>query len=67
MNHVLLDALANPSFDLEEAERNMHLAGQEIVRLERRVAELSDCNRRLQIELEKLSLDLGVREQGYFK
>lgn len=67
MNETLLNALSNPSFDLEEAEKIMHVAGQEIVRLEQRIKDLTEQNRRLRAEIEKLSLDLGIRDYGYFK
>lgn len=67
MNETLLNALSNPSFDLEEAEKIMHTAGQEIVRLEQRIKDLSEQNRILRAEIEKLSLDLGIKEYGYFK
>lgn len=62
MNETLLNALSNPAFDLEEAEKIMHAAGQEIVRLERRIKELTDYNHKLKEEVEKLSLDLGFKD-----
>ena len=62
MNQDLLNALANPSFDIDEAEQIMHRAGQELMRLERRVQELTDYNHRLKEEVERLSLDLGLKD-----
>lgn len=66
MNQDLLEALSNPAFDLEEAEKIMNRAGQEIIRLERRIFELTSYNHQLKSEVEKLSLDLGIKEHGYF-
>lgn len=65
MNQDLLNDLSNPSFDTDEAEQIMHRAGQEIIRLENRIKELNQYNQMLRNEIEKLSLDLGLKNYPY--
>jgi len=65
MNEELVQRLANPVYDVEEAQELMHLAGLEIVRLNQRLVYLNECILKLRDENDKLSLDLGLRERGY--
>lgn len=65
MNEELVQRLANPVYDVEEAQELMHLAGLEIVRLNQRLVYLNECIVKLRDENDKLSLDLGLRERGY--
>jgi len=62
MNTDLLQRLANPVYDVEEAQELMHLAGLEIVRLSERIAYLNDCIYKLRDENDRLALDLGIRD-----
>lgn len=66
MNQDLINALANPAFDVEEAEQIMHLAGKEILRLEQKIKELNQYNQALRNEIEKLALDLAFKNYPYF-
>jgi len=65
MNEELIQRLANPVYDVEEAQELMHLAGLEIVRLNQRLVYLNECIVKLRDENDKLSLDLGLKERGY--
>jgi hypothetical protein len=65
MNEELVQRLANPVYDVEEAQELMHLAGLEIIRLNQRLVYLNECILKLRDENDKLSLDLGLRERGY--
>lgn len=62
MNTRLLERLASPVFDEEEAWRTMRDAGVEIVRLEKRIDELTQYNHQLKDQVERLALDLGLKE-----
>ena len=67
MNTDLLQKLANPVYDTDEAEQLMKQAGLEIVRLEDRIAYLNDCINKLRDENDRLALDLGLKDQGYIQ
>ena len=67
MNTDLLQRLANPIYDTEEAQELMRIAGLEIVRLEERIAYLNECIHKLRDENDRLALDLGLRDQGFLK
>jgi len=67
MNEELIQRLANPVYDVEEAQELMHLAGLEIVRLNQRLVYLNECIVKLRDENDKLSLDLGLKERGYIQ
>jgi len=67
MNEELIQRLANPVYDVEEAQELMHLAGLEIVRLNQRLVYLNECVVKLRDENDKLSLDLGLKERGYIQ
>ena len=67
MNTDLLQRLANPIYDTEEAQELMRVAGLEIVRLEERIAYLNECIHKLRDENDRLALDLGLRDQGFLK
>lgn len=62
MNPNILEKLSAPVFDLEEAWRTMREAGQELVIMQRRIDELTEYNRRLKDHVERLSLDLGLKD-----
>lgn len=62
MNIRLLERLAAPLFDEEEAWKTMREAGLEIVRLEKRIDELIHYNHQLKDQVERLSLDLGLKD-----
>lgn len=62
MNIRLLERLAAPLFDEEEAWQTMREAGLEIVRLERRIDELTHYNHQLKDQVERLALDLGMKD-----
>jgi len=63
MNTDLLQRLANPVYDIEEAQELMRIAGLEIVRLSERIAYLNDCIYKLRDENDRLALDLGIRDK----
>lgn len=65
MNTDLLQKLANPVYDTDEAEQLMKQAGLEIVRLEEKIAGLNDYIHKLKDQNERLALDLGLKDQGY--
>ena len=65
MNEELIQRLANPVYDVEEAQELMHLAGLEIIRLNQRLIYLNECILKLRDENDKLSLDLGLKQRGY--
>ena len=62
MNTDLLQKLANPVYDTDEAERLMKQAGLEIVRLHEHIAGLQKYVEKLKDENERLALDLGIRD-----
>lgn len=62
MNTRLLERLAAPIFDEEEASNTMRDAGMEIVRLQRRIDELTEYNHQLKDQIERLALDLGLKD-----
>jgi len=65
MNEELVQRLANPVYDLDEAQELMRIAGLEIIRLYERITYLNDCIVKLRDENDRLSLDLGLKERGY--
>lgn len=67
MNEELVQRLANPIYDLDEAQELMRIAGLEIIRLNQRMTYLNDCIVKLRDENDKLSLDLGLKERGYIQ
>ncbi len=67
MNTDLLQKLANPVYDTDEAEQLMKQAGLEIVRLEEKIAGLNDYIHKLKDQNERLALDLGLKDQGYIQ
>ena len=66
MNTDLLQRLANPIYDTEEAQELMRVAGLEIVRLEERIAYLNECIHKLRDENDRLALDLGIKDNPQF-
>ena len=62
MNTDLLQKLANPVYEVDEAQELMKQAGLEIVRLEERIAGLNNYIHKLKDENDKLALDLGLRD-----
>lgn len=62
MNEELVQRLANPVYDTDEAQELMRLAGLEIVRLGERIAYLNDCIYKLRNENDRLAFDLGIRD-----
>jgi len=67
MNTDLLQRLANPVYDTEEAQELMHLAGLEIVRLSERITYLNDCINKLRDENDRLILDLGFKDRNFIQ
>lgn len=67
MNEELVQRLANPVYDLDEAQELMRIAGLEIIRLNQRMTYLNDCIVKLRDENDRLSLDLGLKERGYIQ
>ena len=67
MNTDLLQKLANPVYELAEAEALMKQAGLEIVRLEEKIAGLNEYIHKLKDQNERLALDLGLKDQGYIQ
>ena len=69
MNTDLLQKLANPVYEIEEAQELMKEAGLEIVRLHEHLANLQQYVHKLKDENERLALDLGLKDypqlQGY--
>jgi len=69
MNTDLLQKLANPVYEIEEAQELMKQAGLEIVRLHEHLANLQQYVHKLKDENERLALDLGLKDypqlQGY--
>lgn len=63
----LLHRLANPSSDPLENHQTMTHAARLIVLMQDRIGYLSDVNVELQDKIERLSLDLGLKDQGYIK
>ena len=66
MNTDLLQRLANPIYDTEEAQELMRVAGLEIVRLEGRITYLNECIHKLRDENDRLALDLGIKNNPQF-
>ena len=67
MNEDLLQKLANPIYELEEAQELMQEAGKEIIRLYDRINYLNECIHKLRDENDRLALDLGLREHGQLR
>ena len=67
MNTDLLQRLANPIYDTEEAQELMRVAGLEIVRLEERIAYLNNCIHKLREENDRLCLDLGFKNKDFLQ
>ena len=61
MNTELIQRLANPVYEIEEAQELMRLAGLEIVRLNERLTYLNECIHKLRDENDRLALDLGLQ------
>jgi predicted nuclease with TOPRIM domain len=62
VNTDLLQRLANPVYEIEEAQELMKVAGLEIVRLNERLTYLNDCIHKLRDENDRLAIDLGFKE-----
>jgi len=62
MNTELIQRLANPVYEIEEAQELMRLAGLEIVRLNERLTYLNECIHKLRDENDRLALDLGIKD-----
>lgn len=67
MNTDLLQRLANPVYEIEEAQELMKVAGLEIVRLNERIAYLNDCIHKLRNENDRLTLDLGFKDRNFIQ
>lgn len=67
MNTDLLQRLANPVYEIEEAQELMKVAGLEIVRLNERIAYLNDCIHKLRDENDRLTLDLGFKDRNFIQ
>ena len=67
MNTELLQKLANPIYEVEEAQELMKQASLEIVRLSEQITHLQQYAHKLADENDRLSLDLGLKEQGFIK
>ena len=65
MNTDLLQKLANPVYEIEEAQELMKQAGLEIIRLNEHITLLNQHLHRLKEENERLALDLGFRNQNF--
>ena len=65
MNTDLLQKLANPVYEVEEAQELMKQAGLEIVRLHEHIAGMQEYINKLKDQNDRLCLDLGLRDQGY--
>ena len=65
MNSDLLQKLANPVYEIDEAQELMKQAGLEIIRLEERIAGLNEYIHKLKDQNDRLCLDLGLKDQGY--
>ena len=62
MNIDLLQKLANPVYEIEEAQELMKEAGLEIIRLHEQIAHLQQYAHKLKDENERLALDLGFKD-----
>jgi predicted nuclease with TOPRIM domain len=67
VNTDLLQRLANPVYEIEEAQELMKVAGLEIVRLNERIAYLNDCIHKLRDENDRLTLDLGFKDRNFIQ
>lgn len=67
MNEDLLQKLANPVYEIEEAQELLQETGKEIIRLYNRINYLNECIHKLRDENDRLALDLGLREHGQLK
>lgn len=63
----LLQQLASPSQDPQENSITMMHAYRLIKLMQDRISYLSDMNVELQDKIDRLSLDLGLKDQGYIK
>lgn len=63
----LLHRLANPSQDPEEIRDTMAHAARLILLMQDRINYLCDMKDDLQDKVDRLSLDLGLKDQGYIK
>ena len=67
MNTDLLQKLANPVYDTDEAEELMKQAGLEIIRLSEHIVGLQKYVDKLKDENERLALDLGIKDNPQFR
>ena len=63
----LLHRLANPSSEPLDNHQTMIHAARLIVLMQDRIGYLSDVNVELKDKIERLALDLGLKDQGYIK
>lgn len=63
----LLHRLANPSQNPEENHDAMSHAAKLIMLMQDRINYLCDVKDELQDRVDRLSLDLGLKDQGYIK
>jgi len=63
----LLHQLANPSQEPSDNHQTMIHAARLIMLMKDRIAYLSDTNVELQDKIDRLSLDLGLKDRGYIK
>ena len=67
MNTDLLQKLANPVYDTDEAQQLMKQAGLEIVRLHEQISSMQTYINKLKDRNDRLCLDLGLKDQGYIQ
>lgn len=67
MNTDLLQRLANPIYEIEEAQELMRQAGLEIIRMQEVIQGLNDYIHKLKDQNDRLCLDLGLKDQGYIQ
>lgn len=63
----LLHKLANPSKEPLENQETMVHAARLILLMQDRINYLCDVKERLEDQVSRLSLDLGLKDQGYIK
>lgn len=61
----LLHRLANPSSDPDEVRDTMTHAARLILLMQDRINYLCDTNEKLQDRVDRLILDVGLKDQGY--